>query len=409
MIDSPTTDPTTAPISGSHRVTDLGGGRVIVHELELFVGFDPTYDDPEDERAARQTPERVREVLYATHDSIRRHMYPRLILGHNGDELQDEERPVVGRITDVRPATINGVPGIVGDVEMARSDFNAYLASNRFSRRSAEIYPDGRMTQVALLSSKRPGRPLPDTHFDGPGEVYVFDARPERFSAEGTPGAGSRIPVAAPKETDMQDNNRDDMQGTDLAAIVKDLAGRVEAMESALGSQDPDESDDSGRQDEQDDAEPTEMPEPNEDDGEREDSASTVAPERFSYLENQVRELTRRNAELEADRAMEDLVSTRVVSEQFRDQLRAELLASPNISKRAEFYRNLLPPLPAANVSGRDGERTGGSRPVTAEALAECRIRANEKAAAARAKGERADFAELFEAEKQAMGLQQTA
>ncbi|MEE8130178.1 MAG: hypothetical protein V3T48_07820, partial [Vicinamibacterales bacterium] len=59
----------------------------------------------------------------------------KLILGHNADD-DSEVKPAIGDVLSVRSGSVAGVAGIFGDVEMSRPDFDQFVGSNRFPRRS---------------------------------------------------------------------------------------------------------------------------------------------------------------------------------------------------------------------------------------------------------------------------------
>lgn len=197
----------------SHVVDSVGTDRVVIRDLEVFAGYDPTVDDPKDRRMRKYDADGIARVVAKTRDMMNRGQRPKLILGHNPDEEDGIERPVIGDIINVKKIDIGGVPGIAGDVEMTREDFEAYLKSNRFPRRSAEIYADGFMSEVALLGSRTPARPIRDTKFSrGESRVevekFAREFAPSRF-ADPTPtshvgGIGSvSIPSSSTRKSQM--------------------------------------------------------------------------------------------------------------------------------------------------------------------------------------------------------------
>jgi hypothetical protein len=97
-------------------------------------------------------------------------------------------------------------------VEMSRNDFDSYIASNRYPRRSAEIWNDDHMSEVALLGRDTPRRPLPDTRFSKQGDKTVF-AIECSSCFEAAPGVGNVfVPGAAvrKKESNMADEAKAD-------------------------------------------------------------------------------------------------------------------------------------------------------------------------------------------------------
>lgn len=206
---SSTTDLVARP--GSHRVT-FSGDRATVHDLELFVGWDNRIDDAGDKKIRKYDRDGISRVVRQTQEFIKRGQHPQLIPGHNGDD-DAEHKPAIGTFMSIRGRDINGVPGIVGDVEMRVSDFEHYLKSNAYPRRSAEIWPDGYMSEVALLGSETPARPLPDTHF-GRAESQ---ATAERFSRQFAPAQFQTEAHPGPGNTYIPDNSDNKKKGKSMA------------------------------------------------------------------------------------------------------------------------------------------------------------------------------------------------
>ena len=169
-------------VSPSHTVVPSVDGRVVIKDLELFVGFDPTIDDNDDTRLKKYDRDTIGKILAGTRARMQRGQRPKLILGHNGDTPSEFPRPVVGDILSVKQTDIGPASGIVGDVEMSVDEFDAYIKSNRYPRRSAEIWPEPEwyLSEVALLGSETPARPLPDTRFS----AAEFLAGPDLFARQ---------------------------------------------------------------------------------------------------------------------------------------------------------------------------------------------------------------------------------
>jgi hypothetical protein len=193
----------------SHVVTE-DGERVTIHDLELFVGYIPDFDD-EDSEISELDEETIFKIVNRTKKHMAAGANPKLVLLHK-EEDNDAPLDTIGDIVSVesRPVTItNGEEqyeglGIVGDVEMSREAFNEYLSSNAYPRRSAEIWDDGHMSEVALLGRETPARPLRDTKFTRPGVKRSF-SRPATY-AEVSPGPSN---VYVPSGT-----NRDEEEKT---------------------------------------------------------------------------------------------------------------------------------------------------------------------------------------------------
>ncbi len=152
---------TTVIASKTHHTT-VEGDTVTVHDLQLFVGYDPDLDGEDDERIMGYDEDRIAEVVARTQAMMAIGQNPKLILGHNtgGDEV----RPAIGDIVTVRVDPDNPLL-IRGDVEMAQGAFDTTLGNNAFPRRSAEIWSDGQLSEVALLGSQTPARPIADTKY----------------------------------------------------------------------------------------------------------------------------------------------------------------------------------------------------------------------------------------------------
>ncbi len=207
-------------VAGSHEVTDLGD-RVIVHGLEVFMAFDPAVDDPDDERVASLTESRIDEILETTSRYIALGTNPRLIRGHNSSDPEAyPDSPAVGLLRNLRKGrSETGVALILSDVEMPRDVYDADVVTNRFPRRSAEIWPDGFLSEVALLGSRTPARPLRDTHF-GRADVEVVDPSPIRnaqpvlrFSRTGPALTFHQEPDMPGKKTDTETPSAEQFAG----------------------------------------------------------------------------------------------------------------------------------------------------------------------------------------------------
>ena len=109
---------------------------------------------------------------------------------------------------------------------MAKKDFDRYLASNRYPRRSAEIWEDGHLSEVALLGRETPARPLRDTKFTRTGEKKVFN-RPTTFAMVSPGSANTYVPDGSDEQEEY--NKMPDMTMPDHeedASIKKDLLAK---------------------------------------------------------------------------------------------------------------------------------------------------------------------------------------
>lgn len=246
--------------SASHRTT-VNDGLVTIHDLELFVGFDPSIDDDDDKRIKKYDKAAIEKVVDRTHAYMKRGQNPKLILGHNPDGGSDFARPTLGDIVAIRATPIHGTPGIVGDVEMSASTFAAYIKNNEYPRRSAEIWRDGYLSEVALLGSETPARPLPDTKF-GRAEHLVCTSHRDCFSrdfpamqfAEPTatahaPGPGNtHIPGSTKKEPQMADDDNKPSELDQLKAKLKAKEDECTALKNKLKAKNSAEEDDDSKE-----------------------------------------------------------------------------------------------------------------------------------------------------------------
>ena len=158
----------------SHTVENTPEGKVRIKNLELFMGFDPSIDSDEDEAMQAYDNGRVKDIVSRTGKFISRGSRPKLVIEHEKDGKPTRPE-AVGDITSVRYEERNGVAYVVGDVEMPKEAFDSLLASNAYPRRSAEIWKDNHLSEVALLGRDTPRRPLPDTRFTKHGSKAVFE------------------------------------------------------------------------------------------------------------------------------------------------------------------------------------------------------------------------------------------
>jgi uncharacterized coiled-coil protein SlyX len=192
------------PVQGSHDIIE-SDDKIVIRRLELFSGYDPSIDDGSDEEIKKFDRRRVARIVDRTRQFISRKQHPRLVILHSQED-HSEPKEAVGAVLDVQLEERNGVPFVIGDVEMSRDDFAAYVASNRFPRRSAEIWQDDHMSEIALLGRDTPRRPLPDTRFSKQGDKIVF-AMECSSCFEAAPGVGNVfVPGAGvKKECNMAD------------------------------------------------------------------------------------------------------------------------------------------------------------------------------------------------------------
>jgi len=213
------------------------GDKIMIHDLELFVGYDESVDDPDDEKVRAYDRKKIEQVIARTTAMMEKGQNPKLILGHNPDDDDGSVRPAIGDIVSIRLQDINGVSGIVGDIEMSTDVFATTFGSNSFPRRSAEIWSDGYMSEVALLGSQTPARPLPDTKFVKDGltrTIFSRDLPYVGFDADvahiyGDPGPAN---TSIPESDDMPDVKEDEL--TQLKAKCKAMEDEMDKMKSTM-------------------------------------------------------------------------------------------------------------------------------------------------------------------------------
>lgn len=209
----------------SHSVEATPEGKVRIRDLELFMGFDPSIDSGDDDAISQYDNEKVRSIARRTNQFIARGSRPKLVIEHEKDG-KEAVPAAVGDIMDVRYEERNGVGYIVGDVEMSKPLFDKLLGNNAFPRRSAEIWKDDHLSEVALLGRDTPRRPLPDTRFGKHGDKVVFE-RPmgslrvsidnkSNFAEIGVGGgANTFVPAAGTKRNPMPSRMKKRMQVED--------------------------------------------------------------------------------------------------------------------------------------------------------------------------------------------------
>lgn len=157
------------PTNGSHRLS-YHNGKVTIHRRGLFAGYDATIHDS-DEQMRGWTPARVKDLYDGTLTMLLRGQFPQVAISHpnranNKGPLHDD-RPSIARIVNLSYEQDGaGAPCIYGDMEMSVSDYDQYIATNRYCRCSVEIYASPmRIGAVALLGGDTPKTAIEDTHF----------------------------------------------------------------------------------------------------------------------------------------------------------------------------------------------------------------------------------------------------
>lgn len=175
--------------AATHIAEPYGEGKVLIRDVELFAGYDPEIDDSREDadEMRKWDDEKVREVVDRTKFYMARGAYPKLVKLHQR-EGQDTPDESFGDIVEIRYEGRSGVPMIVGDIVVSEQTFKRDIASGAFPRRSAEIWPDGYLSEVALLGRETPARPLPDMRFSRNATtgaapmVFVRNVEPATFA-----------------------------------------------------------------------------------------------------------------------------------------------------------------------------------------------------------------------------------
>jgi len=234
----------------SHTVEKTDEGKVRIRNLELFMGFDPSIDSDEDEAMQGYDNARVKDIVSRTGKFIQRGSRPKLVIEHEKDGKPTRPE-AVGDVTSVRYEERNGVGYVVGDVEMPKEAFDSLLASNAYPRRSAEIWKDNHLSEVALLGRDTPRRPLPDTRFTKRGEKAVFERpmgtvritldSPDQFAEIGVGGGlNTFIPSAGTGKKQMPSKMKKKMEADEEAKKVAAAAMECEADDEAKDEQEAD-------------------------------------------------------------------------------------------------------------------------------------------------------------------------
>lgn len=224
----------------SHQVSE-DGEKVTIHDLELFVGHIPGFD-ADDSGMDDLDDEAIHKIISRTKAHMSAGSNPKLVMLHQ-DENSEAPPEALGDIVDIRSKDIHirtddgedyRGPGIIGDVVMSKTDFQEYVSSNRFPRRSAEIWKDGHMSEVALLGRETPARPLRDTRFAKAGQKSTF-TRPVTFAEVSPGGSNTFVPTFGDKEKKEHDMpEQEDRLVIEHDGDDKDLIAKLRAENTTL-------------------------------------------------------------------------------------------------------------------------------------------------------------------------------
>jgi len=223
----------------SHRITE-NGEKVIIHDLELFVGNIDGFDDDDSDMKDLDS-EAIDNIITKTKRHMSAGSNPKLVLMHQ-DDNGNSPTESVGDILNIHAKPIKIVcgkdeeyegAGIVGDVEMNQKDFKKYLASNRYPRRSAEIWEDGHLSEVALLGRETPARPLRDTKFTRQGTKKVFH-RPSTFDMVSAGGSNTYIPNGSDEKEEYVMPNADTILEGEEQVLMRKLRAENATLNDEL-------------------------------------------------------------------------------------------------------------------------------------------------------------------------------
>lgn len=374
-------------VRGSHRVTTQGD-RVVLHGVELFCGYDPAIDDPDDERVRRWDRSRVRDAVDRTKQFMGRGQRPKVVVRHDseGDAAPPE---AVGDVVELWAESRDGVEYVVADIEMAVADFDLLLKSNRYPRRSAEIWPDGHISEVALLGRETPGRPLPDTKFAKAGspERWERRLRPVRFQMN-HPGATNTF-VPSHGDNTMDEQAPDDRLA-ELEAENARLRKQIEMMQGGGDMDDETEGDEFEMPGDEADVEIDVDVDPEDEDemgkgkyrrrGRKDLFAQIQALKRDrDQLGQIVKDLSTDLAKERFAREVDAMAADGYAIGDFRGAMIGELVAAKNPREKVAFWRATMRKNPVNKYVDQSATVAGSSMP-SASALDAARARAKQRA-----------------------------
>ena len=388
----------------SHQVSETGD-KVTIHDLELFVGHIPGFD-ADDSGMEDLDEEAIESIISRTKDHMSAGSNPKLVMLHQ-EEGRDCPPEALGDIVaigrkDIYINTGEGEtytgPGIVGDVVMSKTDFEKYISSNRFPRRSAEIWKDGHMSEVALLGRETPARPLRDTRFTKSGEKSTY-TRPVTFSEVAPGGSNTFVPGMADcdkKEHEMPEENDDRLtiehDGDDKDLIAKlraendTLRGDLEQLKMQLNGDDEEDEEMLMEMDDDEDKDASEAhyDENGEEEEEEEDKVmfsklrrtkngkNVIA--RFKKLKGQKNAYRRvaRGLGLKLQRAkfskeLDSLQAAGYRVREHRSHMMDELLATKDVAGKLKFWRATLKRNPIGKRLNMTNARTTGKTEYSSE------------------------------------------
>jgi hypothetical protein len=324
-------------MTASHAIAEQDD-KVVIRRLELFSGYDPTIDDGTDEEIRKFDRRKVSRIVDRTQQFISRKQHPRIVILHSQED-HSEPKEAVGAVLNVAMEERNGVPFIVGDIEMSREDFSKYIESNRFPRRSAEIWSDDHMSEIALLGRDTPRRPLPDTRFSKQGDKMMF-AMECSSCFEAAPGVGNVfVPgaVKPKKESNMADEAKDEKKD-EMAKLLAEKDAEIARLKEEnrkMYNQTSVHVDADAHKGEEED-----------EDEEEEDKAEGKMKNARAEFSREKAKFERRIAALETElakerfsRELDAMVGEGYAVDCCRDEMISELVESKNPSRKLAFWR----------------------------------------------------------------------
>jgi hypothetical protein len=221
------------PSTPSHEVIE-NGDKAIVRRVELFMAFDPSIDDGEnDPELKRFNNERLKKIVSTTRAHMARGSFPQVVILH--EKQGDEPKSAVGRIPAINYEERNGIGYIVGDMEINKPIFDKLIATNAFPRRSAEIWSESNhLSEIALLGRETPRRPLPDTHFERQGKKITCSK--SNFDMVGAGGGlNTYVPTTTKENAEMATH---DEISKHMEAAKRSFEAMCEAIKTKFESHD---------------------------------------------------------------------------------------------------------------------------------------------------------------------------
>ena len=384
----------------SHNISE-DGSKVTIHDLELFVGHIPGFDSGDSDIEDFDS-DTIEQIIERTKQHMSAGCNPKLVMLHQ-DDNNSAPSEALGDIVSIERKDINirtdsgevySGPGIIGDVVMAKDDFDSYVASNRFPRRSAEIWSDGQMSEVALLGRETPARPLRDTRFTKAGTKSTY-TRPVTFEQVSPGGGNTFVPTLGEEKKEHEMPEQDEMMpategGADnelvnkLKAENEELRGELEELKMQMASDEgvmEDAEKAEYEEDEMDDEKEMRRYEEKEDDKEDKEIFSRIRKtkngkeflakfkrikEQRNAFRNTARKLGIELRKAEFGKILDNLASDGYRVAKHRDHMISELLSTKDVEGKLTFWRSTLTKDPIGRRLDLTGSKVQGKSEYTA-------------------------------------------